>query len=234
MLNKARVDFIWSEPPSAEDIRKLDQERLLQNSILTEPGSEDDLAMADALLAAHSPRNIAAAFVKMYRAQLPSPEDITEPGGDRQEARRSHKPGSHKKDGPAKASKREHSSERPKSSSKEMTGGVWFKITVGRERKADPKWLLPEICRQGEITKRDIGAIRVFDTETRFEVDPSVAEKFAAHVAARKKGGVRIFPAPNGTPPDGGNNASGSRHDPEKAPPQQAKRGGRFKNKGKY
>jgi ATP-dependent RNA helicase DeaD len=79
-----------------------------------------------------------------------------------------------------------------------MVNGVWFKITVGRERNADPKWLLPEICRQGEIGKRDIGAIRVYDVETRFEVSQDVAEKFAALVGERKKGGVRIFPAPDG------------------------------------
>jgi ATP-dependent RNA helicase DeaD len=80
----------------------------------------------------------------------------------------------------------------------DMENGVWFKITVGRERNADPKWLLPEICRQGEITKKDIGAIRVYERETRFEVSPDVADSFAAHVAARKKGGVRIFAAPDG------------------------------------
>jgi ATP-dependent RNA helicase DeaD len=82
-----------------------------------------------------------------------------------------------------------------------MSDGVWFKITVGRERNADPKWLLPEICRQGEVSKQDIGTIRVYDTETRFEVSARAAERFAALVAARKKGGVRIFPAPDGSPP---------------------------------
>jgi ATP-dependent RNA helicase DeaD len=86
-----------------------------------------------------------------------------------------------------------------------MAGSVWFKITVGRERKADPKWLLPEICRQGEIEKKDIGAIRVFDRETRFEVAADVAPRFAELVAARKGGGVRIFPAPDGQPSEFGN-----------------------------
>ncbi len=76
-----------------------------------------------------------------------------------------------------------------------MTDGVWFRLNVGRERKADPKWLLPEICRQGELTKKDIGAIKVFDTETLFQVDAKIAEKFASLVAERKKGGVRIMRA---------------------------------------
>jgi ATP-dependent RNA helicase DeaD len=70
---------------------------------------------------------------------------------------------------------------------------------VGRERNADPKWLLPEICRQGEVTKKDIGAIRVFEMETLFQVDPVAAPKFTILVSERKKGGVRISPALNQT-----------------------------------
>ena len=80
-----------------------------------------------------------------------------------------------------------------------MTDGVWFRLNVGRGRNADPKWLLPEICRQGELTKKDIGAIKVFDTETLFQVDAKIAEKFAAMVSERKKGGVRIMPAQDQT-----------------------------------
>jgi ATP-dependent RNA helicase DeaD len=196
MLGKARVNFTWGEAPSADDIRKLDQDRLLQNAILTEPGSEDDLAMADALLAAHPPRAVAAAFVKLYRAQLPAPEEISDVAESRHEARgpreRNAKPA--RADGP----RAQRSHEPPKAHPNAIAGGVWFKITVGRGRNADPKWLLPEICRQGEISKKDIGAIRVYETETRFEVRPEAAAEFAALVAERKKGGVRIFPAPDG------------------------------------
>ena len=76
-----------------------------------------------------------------------------------------------------------------------MQNGVWFRLNVGRERNADPKWLLPEICRQGEVTKKDIGAIRVFEMETLFQVSADVAPKFTILVTERKKGGVRISPA---------------------------------------
>ena len=75
-----------------------------------------------------------------------------------------------------------------------MVNGVWFRVNVGRERNADPKWLLPEICRQGEITKKEVGAIRVEETQTLIQIDASVAEAFAEKVAARTKGGVRIMP----------------------------------------
>ena len=195
MLTRARVQFVWTEAPSAEDIRKLDRDRLLQDPILTEPSSDDELAMANSLLAAHNPRDIAAAFVKMYRAKLPAPEEIAEVQESRREPRNR---GERRAEqfGPGKRTQRERSA--PPRRAGDMENGVWFKVTVGRERNADPKWLLPEICRQGEVAKKDIGAIRVYERETRFEVSPDVAEAFATRVAARKKGGVRIFAAPDG------------------------------------
>jgi ATP-dependent RNA helicase DeaD len=217
MLRRAQVNFVWGSPPSADDIRKLDQERLLQNPILTEPGSDEDVAMADALLAQRTPREIALGFAKLYRAQLPAPEEIAdfaEPRRDtrhgarhesrpesREDSRKPREPKSTEQRPFVKVPRADMPRESRRRSRDAMENGVWFKITVGRERNADPKWLLPEICRQGEIAKPDVGAIRVYDTETRFEVSPDVAERFAVHVAGRKKGGVRIFPAPDGEPP---------------------------------
>src|SRR6202012_4664256 len=60
--------------------RRGDQQRLLENPLLVEPGTDDDLAMADELLKTHGPRQLAAAFVKMYRAGLPAPEEIEDEG----------------------------------------------------------------------------------------------------------------------------------------------------------
>ena len=214
MLGRAKVNAVWGNAPSAEEIRKLDQERLMQSAILTEAGSEDDLAIADALLRQHNPRDVAAAFVKMCRAKLPAPEDIEEdfaPQGTRDDKRhgprdeRSRAPRDDPRQGPRENKRREHTAhDQPRQPQHErgsgpaaMTDGVWFRLNVGRERNADPKWLLPEICRQGEVTKKDVGAIRVFDTETLFQIDAKLAERFAALVADRKKGGVRILPAPD-------------------------------------
>jgi len=226
MLSRAKVQFTWTEPPSAEDIRKLDQDRLLQNPILTEPSSDEELSMANSLLAAHNPQNIAAAFVKMYRATLPAPEEIGEVFEQPREhrGREARAPGEPRNRAERRAQKFGTEDRVPRERSEaprpprpgDMENGVWFKITVGRERKADPKWLLPEICRQGEITKKDIGSIRVYERETRFEVSPDVAQDFAARVADRKKGGVRIFAAPDGpsvdTAPDTGRTAAPRKH----------------------
>jgi ATP-dependent RNA helicase DeaD len=200
MLARARVTYRWTEPPSADDIRKLDTDRLLQNPILSEPAGSEDADIVDALLAAHPPRAVAAAFVKLYRSRLPAPEEVSEPAEPR--ARREAGPKKNQQNRNQTEHPHEPQRHDPRPPRKErsqmgvVANGPWFLLNVGRERNADPKWLLPEICRQGDITKQDIGAIRVYDRETRFQVDASVAEKFTALVAARQKGGVRIFPAP--------------------------------------
>jgi ATP-dependent RNA helicase DeaD len=216
MLGRARVNAVWGNAPSAEDIRKVDQQRLLENPLLVEPGTDDDLAMADDLLKTHSPRQLAAAFVKMYRAGLPAPEEIEDEGPYQQshKASREHRDRKPRDDdrrhehSPSEPRPTEHRPRLHKTSERqyapthergsapgEMTNGVWFRLNVGRERNADPKWLLPEICRQGEVTKKDVGAIRVFEMETLFQIDPAVAPKFTILVGERKKGGVRISPA---------------------------------------
>lgn len=59
--------------------------------------------------------------------------------------------------------------------------GVWFRVNVGRNQEADPRWLLPMLCRRGRVERQHIGAIRIFDAETRFAVDPAVAEAFFHH-----------------------------------------------------
>ena len=213
MLGRARVNAVWGDAPSAADIRKVDQERLLKNPLLTEPGSEDDLSTADELLKTHSPRQMAAAFVKLYRAGLPAPEEIEDdaPYPREQRGQREHKHRDRPREDrgarddrqpredrkrPHRTSERQHAPMHERGSAPgEMANGVWFRLNVGRERNADPKWLLPEICRQGEVTKKDIGAIRVFEMETLFQIDPAIAPKFTILVSERKKGGVRISPA---------------------------------------
>jgi ATP-dependent RNA helicase DeaD len=213
MLGRARVAAAWGPAPTAEEIRKVDQDRLFASPLLTDPAADDDLAMADELLKTCSPRQLAAAFVKQYRAGLPAPEEIEEEF-DRRDARpaREHKSRDrgprekheHRTDGapreqrarPHRTSERQHPPTHERGSAPgEMANGVWFRLNVGRERNADPKWLLPEICRQGEVTKKDVGAIRVAEMETLFQISPEVAPKFTILVSERKKGGVRISPA---------------------------------------
>ena len=73
----------------------------------------------------------------------------------------------------------------------ERGDGVWFHLDIGRKMNADPKWLLPMICRRGNVTKQDIGAIRIFDNETKIEIFGAAADKFA-HAIRKAAGGEDV------------------------------------------
>lgn len=79
----------------------------------------------------------------------------------------------------------------------EGDGYVLFKVNVGRRGNADPKWLIPLLCRRGDIDRSAIGKILVLPGETHVEISRRAAPAFAA-AAARpdprdKK--IRITPA---------------------------------------
>jgi len=50
------------------------------------------------------------------------------------------------------------------------------------------------ICRAGGLTKADIGTIRVFDHETKFEISAEAADKFTADLKRRTGETPRIEP----------------------------------------
>ena len=76
---------------------------------------------------------------------------------------------------------------------------MWFRLDVGRNRNADPKWLIPLICRIGGISKPRIGSIRTFPEETRFEIAKTHEKAFREAVAASKEE-VKITPSEAPTP----------------------------------
>jgi ATP-dependent RNA helicase DeaD len=81
----------------------------------------------------------------------------------------------------------------------DMSNSAWFRLNTGRRNNADPKWLIPLICRIGGITKPQIGAIRTFPDETRFEVAKTHEKAFREAVAASKDE-VKITPSEAPTP----------------------------------
>ncbi|MCE7029501.1 DEAD/DEAH box helicase [Jiella avicenniae] len=179
LMAEAGIRAVWSGAPSAETIRRLDEERLLSDPLLTEPAGEEDLTAAKRLLETRSPEDLAAALARLYRARLPAPEDVFDPGfgpdlkvaREREYAAKGRR---HDRDGDGGQGER--------GGRDQVRGGpvVWFHMDVGRRNNADPKWILPLICRRGKITRQEIGAIKIYDRETKFEIAESVAKKFAA------------------------------------------------------
>jgi len=197
LLNLSGIDANWGTAPQADEIRKLDHERM-KDVLFTEETTADDLELAKALLAERSAEDIAAALARLYRARLPSPEDIIDPG-ERSSRPRDERHRDDRAPRGDRAPRDDDRSERPraKSGKKHVMAEptVWFRAAIGRRKNAEARWLLPMICRRGGIDKRDIGAIKVMDTTTEFEISERVAESFAAKVKRPdKEDSIRIEP----------------------------------------
>jgi len=200
LLSEAGVDVAWSGPPSADEVRGLDAERFLADPALAEPAAEDDLVMARRLIEERGAEAVAAALVRLYRARLPAIEDVSDPG----ERPRDTRPRPAYTERPARREEgerpaRREEGERPArreggEPGKPSLDGVWFRVNIGRSKGADPKWLLPMICRAGGLARGDVGTIRVFDAETQFEIAAPLAGKFGADVKKKVEGNLRIEP----------------------------------------
>jgi ATP-dependent RNA helicase DeaD len=195
LLNLASIDASWGTAPTAEEIRKLDQERMLQGALFAEETTAEDLVLARAMLAERSPEDIAAALARLCRARLPSPEDILDPGlggGRSREDRGQARDGRTSRGDDRGASARSKTT-KPSRRHDMAEGSVWFRAAIGRKKNAEARWLLPMICRRGGVEKQDIGAIRVHDTTTEFEISASVAESFATKIKRPdKEDNIRI------------------------------------------
>ncbi len=158
MLKGARINAEWVPVPTPDDIRAGDRERLLTALMQPVEVDDEDRALAERLLAEKSPADIAAALVQAHRAKMPTPEEMLDQGPR----------------GP------ERSDDRADGHRPGFEDTVWFHMDVGRRQNADPRWILPLLCRRGHITKNEIGAIRIEANETRFEIPRAIAAKFAA------------------------------------------------------
>ncbi len=173
LLLAARIGFGWDPAPTADSVRLLDAERMAADPLVTEEPSEEELALGRGLLAGRTPEQLAAVLARLYRSRLPAPEEVYDPGPV-----------------PAQAERRER---RPREGDPPPRAGferggrsLWFRLDIGRRNDADPRWLLPMICRRGKLTRGDVGAIRIFERETKFEVAEAAAAKLVA--AARNNG----------------------------------------------
>jgi ATP-dependent RNA helicase DeaD len=150
LLGRANITAEWGRPPSVEEIQQRDRLRLLENPQLLEPVTEDEMAFVAEILERHNPEQVAAAFLRSHAAGQSAPEELIDP--DVREPKKKRR--------------------------EDFTGGIWFSISVGRNDNAEPRWLLPMLCRVGQISGQDIGSIKIQSDETSFEIASSVVDKF--------------------------------------------------------
>ena len=196
MLRGAKIAAEWLSPPSAEEIRVADSDRLLAAMLAPLEPSDSDHALAARLMAERSAEEIALALVSAHRARMPQPEDLLA------------------SDAPP-----------PQGPRPGFEGSAWFRINIGRRQNADPRWILPLLCRRGHVSRSEIGAIRITANECLFEVPGAIAARFLDAVR-RTAGGddeVEITPS-EGAPRDDAPRRS--HHGAPRGGPQGGPRGG--------
>jgi ATP-dependent RNA helicase DeaD len=160
MLHHAKIKAEWITAPDRDAIIAQDRVRLLEKLMQPIEVSESDRELADKLLAERTPQEIAAMLVQAHRASMPEPEELL---AQSVEAQRSAHQDKHRAG---------------------FEDTVWFKMEIGRRQNADPRWIMPLICRRGHITRNEIGAIRIGQQETYFQVPRAIVGKFNEALAA--------------------------------------------------
>ncbi len=158
LLQAASIEAVWAKPPSADDVLKRDDERILADPALSEPVKEEEQAFAQELLTRHGPEQVAAALVRRYRAGQSAPEELLDVAPPESKSR----------------------------SRDDFKDGVWFSLSVGREQSAEARWLLPMLCGAGGLNKREVGAIRIQSRETYIELAPDGIDRFLMAIGPDK------------------------------------------------
>lgn len=141
ILRSAKLTAKFTEAPSAEAVKARDYERMLADPAWQEPISERETDPVAKLVDMFDAQQLAAAYLRLYSSRQSAPEELSAVGaGAKPEPRAPFGP------------------------------SVWFSITGGREKGAEPRRYLPMLCKAGNLTKDDIGAIRIQQTESFVEL----------------------------------------------------------------
>ena len=191
LLRAAGLDATWANPPSADEVLARDEERMLADPAFTEPTNEGEAETVARLLERFTPEQVATAHLRLLRAGRSAPEEVEAVPLDRRAPERGT-------DGVAR--------ERPARPS--FASSAWFALSVGRRQNAEPRWLIPMLCNNSALNRRDIGAIRMRPNETDVEIDATRADAFIASLGPDmtvEKTRVRALedaPSPDAGEPD--------------------------------
>ena len=164
LLASARVRATWAAAPSAEEIHQRESERLVKEAITAAETASTEpelLALGRAVLETQGAEAVAAALVRALGAALPAPEELEVPQAF------AEPPAGPGPRGPVRRRDADDGGE-----------GMWFRLNVGRNRNADPRWVLPFLCRRGHVTRQEVGRIQVMERETRVEIAARAATRF--------------------------------------------------------
>jgi len=203
MLRGAGVKVKWSPLPTKDEIAAADSERLLEElseeaTLATSAAPDAVFAEVDRLIEKIPVRELIAVLlgkvVGLRPAAVPlragAPEEAPRRGDrdrDRDGDRFERPERGRRFDRPERSERPERGpppdrGERPTFEQRRATPTVMFRVNVGEAQNAEPRWLVPLICRRGAVEGRDIGKIRIGARSTLFEISASLADAFEQKV----------------------------------------------------
>ena len=153
LLRAAKVNCDWGDAPTAAEVLEKDQERLLSDATWQQEITETEKTAVEKLTALYGPEQIAAAFLRLHADRLSAPEELSKPNAGA-----------------------------PPKPRAEFGPSVWFSIAGGKAADAVPGRILPMLCKAGNITKEDIGAIRIQQDQSYVEISKSSLAGFLAAI----------------------------------------------------
>ena len=131
---------------------------MLDDPMWTDPVTEAETAMVAKLAEQFEPTQLAAAILRMHGLRHSAPEHLSAVTGDKA-------PKARAPFGPS----------------------VWFSVSGGRNQGVEVRRLLPIVCNAGDITKDDIGAIRIQGDMSYVEILATSADGFTSALGSDMK-----------------------------------------------
>ncbi|MBW9062613.1 DEAD/DEAH box helicase [Rhizobium herbae] len=172
LLRDANITPSWAKPPSADEVTRRDDERILADPAFDEAIREEEQEFVRELLGKHGAEQVAAAFVRLSRAGRSAPEDLMDTP--------SFTPTPDRGDRGARLERGE-----PRAPRGDFGDSVWFSLSAGRKQNVEPRWLIPMLCRIGRITKQEIGAIKMQAEETYVEIARDWVDRFVEAIGPK-------------------------------------------------
>ncbi len=158
LFGQANIKPYWTLPPSREEILIEDKKRILENKIFEGPIDAEEQSFVDELVSKNSINQLAVAYYRLVSKDLSVPEDLKNP--------------SDKRDTNSKNST--------------FTKSLWFELSVGRDDTAEPRWLVAMLCKAGNLSKRDIGSIKIQTKVTYVEISEQTSDSLLEFVNNKK------------------------------------------------
>jgi len=148
LLKWAKLNAKWIAAPSAEEVRAADSVRLTNDPLWSDEASEAEKSQAATLMEAHDSEALALAVLRMYSAKHSAPEEIRKVTA---EAPRERKPF-----GPSR----------------------WFSLELPKGEPAEVRRILPMLCKAGDVSRDDFGAIRLMGPLAYIELSEASIKGF--------------------------------------------------------